>query len=438
MQTAQPRNPDTTNRIKLANTAIEKITPPSQGAQLYWFESVGVRGLGLRVTASGVKSFILQRRIKGQEKRKTIGRYPELSATAAREKAEKLNGLIAKGDDPIALAKRAKLEATTLEQAFEAYFKHKQLKPGTVTDMRRALTETFSDWQGISICKITRSKVERLYRERVARSTARTNLAFRYLRSVFNLAMVRYRDSEEKAILVDNPVSILSEGKLWHKVSRRRTVLTPEDLKVWVPAVMRLGETPERERGMGKLMPTLRHGRVYRDLLLFYALTGCRRSEALNLTKDDVDLKKGFVTFRDTKNHTDHRLPLTPYLTHLLKLRISETPTGSEWVFASPHDGAQLSNPRTVLGRIAKETGLKFTFHDLRRLAATSLERSGVPAYTIKAILNHATESRDVTGGYIVVDDHMKLEALETLGSFVLSHGEKKCDVVMFERRRAG
>lgn len=409
------------NRVKITKTSVEKLIPPTEGYKLFW--DTDIKGFGLRITHSNVRSFILQTRINGRSKRLTLGRYPGVSPVVARTQAKQVLGEIAGGGDPVASKHREKLENITLEKAFQEYFKAKDLRPATVHGMTSELENTFGRWKKKPLTKITRRMVEKCYLERVQESKSRANVAMRYLRAVFNLAIAHYRDSEDQPIIQSNPVNVLSESKLWRKVPRRKTILKPDDLNNWVPAVMSLGKAPTREPGTGKQFPKLRNGEVYRDLLLFLALTGCRKSEPLGLKKTDVNIDRGFVNFRDTKNRSTHELPLTGYLKHLLEQRMGVSP--NDWVFASPHDGAVPTNFRTLLSRLHKQTGLSFTFHDLRRLAATTMERQGVPSYTVKAVLNHATGAADVTGGYMVVDDDMKLEALLKLERFILKHGEQ-------------
>lgn len=420
---------------RVVDDAVGPVTEQEakRGYSVYW--DTELRGFGLRVTTTEVKSFILQTRINGREKRITIGRYPGVSPTVARKQATNMLGNIAGGGDPVANRQRQRLETVTLEMAFNDYIEVKDLKPSTINDMNRSLKETFSSWRKKPITKITRRMVETCYLKRVEVSKSRANGAFRYLRAVLNLAASRYRDIEDKPILPDNPVNVLSEGGLWRKVGRRRTVLTPDGLKQWIPAVMALGDIPKRKPGTGKTFPKLRHGEVHRDLFMFLALTGCRKGEALKLEKRDLNLNLGILLFRDTKNGTDLELPITPYLRKLLERRINASP--NKIIFASPHDGRVPSNFRHPIGRITAETGLNFTLHDLCRLAATSLERIGVPTYTIKAILNHAAESRDVTGGYVVVDNAMKLKALEKLERFILQHTEESGKVVSLQDRMA-
>ncbi len=402
--------------IKLTKTAVEALKAPSQGYAIHWDSDMP--GFGVRVTSGGVKSYILQARIRGREKRITMARCNDISADTARKRAMQLRGEISGGGDPVARRQRERMESVSLEKAFEDYLKIKDLRPRTEYDMRRVLIETFPDWRKKPVTRITRLMVERRYLERVEKSKARANVAFRYLRAVLNLAMSRYRDGEGKPVLLENPVRALTEARLWRRVGRRRTVLTPDDLKTWVPAILSLGEPPRRKAGEGKIKPKLRHGEVMRDLLLFLALTGARKSEALGLKKSDVDLRRGVVLFRDTKNRTDHELPLSSPLREILARRLEAGP--GEHVFSSPHDGRQVTNLRFTLERVREETGLRFALHDLRRLAATSLERLGVPTFTVKAILNHLTAVSDVTGGYVQVDRDMKHAALEKLSDFIL------------------
>lgn len=407
--------------VKLTKTAIAALEPPAKGYVIHWDSELA--GLGLRITATGARSFVLQDRIDGKERRLTIGRFPGVTPEVARREAQKLLGQIASGGDPVADRARRKLQAIALEQAFEEYIAShyrkdgKPLKERTKHDMRRALGESFPDWKRRSLTGITRDMVKHRYAERAKASVARANVAHRYLRAVFNFAAAAYRDAGGRPVLMDNPVRVLSEAGLWRGVAARTRVMNEAELATWLPAVMALGETPKRAKGEGKKKPRLRNGEVFRDLLLFLALTGARKSEALGLRKADVDLRTGTLRFLDTKNRTDHLLPLARRVRTLLERRI--TSHDGDLVFAG-RDGVPVTNLRYALERVTADSGVKFSPHDLRRLAATALERAGVPAYTVKAVLNHLPGAGDVTGRYVRVDEAMKREALEKLEHFVM------------------
>jgi integrase len=305
-----------------------------------------------------------------------------------------------------------------LKEAFDDYVRLKRrskdgkaLKPRTVADMLASLDTAFSDWQSKPLPAITREMVERRYAKLCEASVARASIAMRYLRAVYNFTAERKVDAEGKPLLADNPVRVLKSQ--WRAVKARKGAMDAQQLAKWFPAVMALGEVPERAPGEGKTKPRLRHGTQFRDLFLFYALTGARRSEALGLKVEDVDLVEDNLTFRDPKNRLDHVLPLTP------RLKVMLEGCKGTYVFESPHDGSRLSNLRIAQQRVRDAAGVTFTPHALRRLAATAMERAAVPAYTIKGVMNHLSGGQDITGDYVQVDRGMKLAAMLKIDAFV-------------------
>ena len=58
---------------------------PGNKTTIVWDHEV--KGLGVRVTAAGVKSFILNYRVAGRERRATLARCSEISLRAARDRA---------------------------------------------------------------------------------------------------------------------------------------------------------------------------------------------------------------------------------------------------------------------------------------------------------------------------------------------------------------
>ena len=72
--------------------------PPSTGQLEFW--DPAVRGFACRVSAGGVKSWVLAYRVNGRTRRWTLGRYPELSLTEARKRAQRALVDIADGKDP--------------------------------------------------------------------------------------------------------------------------------------------------------------------------------------------------------------------------------------------------------------------------------------------------------------------------------------------------
>ena len=69
-------------------------------------------GLALRVSPAGKKSWTLRYRTnEGQQRRLTLGPYPSVSLSQARDMARKSIGQVAEGDDPAKEKKAAKVAA---------------------------------------------------------------------------------------------------------------------------------------------------------------------------------------------------------------------------------------------------------------------------------------------------------------------------------------
>ena len=286
-------------RMKLNESSVKKALPPTVGYLLCWDNELC--GFGLRVTAAGVRSFVVEKRIRNRTRRVTLGRWPAVRCSSARKRAQSHLGQVAAGADPVAERARNKLATIALDEALQEYVEFKRrsqtgwpLKQRTQSDMLGILRRELSAWITRPFASITRPMVEQRYRKICERSVAQANLAMRYLQAVFNFSIERTVDADGRPLLVDNPVRVLRHQ--WRPLPHRKGVMTAGQLRAWVPAVQALGEVPIREPGSGKQHPKLRHGEVCRDLLMFLALTGCRLNEARCLTVADVNLHTAEVT----------------------------------------------------------------------------------------------------------------------------------------------
>ena len=94
---------------------------------LPWILRRAVVGFGVRITAGGSRAFILTYRIKGQERRLTIGAWPDWSVTAAREEAKRLKCEIDQGHDPLA-QRCEERESPSVRQLIERYLEEHAAK----------------------------------------------------------------------------------------------------------------------------------------------------------------------------------------------------------------------------------------------------------------------------------------------------------------------
>ena len=65
--------------------------------------------------------------------------------------------------------------------------------------------------------------------------------------------------------------------------------------------------------------------------------------------------------------------------------------------------------PEKALKHLTESSGIKFTFHDLRRTFITVAESLDISSYAIKRLVNHKN-GNDVTQGYIIAN-HDRLRA---------------------------
>src|ERR1700704_3089839 len=83
----------------LTDRSIRTLPVPAAGAVITY--DADLAGFGIRVTAKGVRSFVLNYVVSGRERRLTIGRFPTWSATAAREEAKSLRRKVDARIDPL-------------------------------------------------------------------------------------------------------------------------------------------------------------------------------------------------------------------------------------------------------------------------------------------------------------------------------------------------
>lgn len=371
--------------VKLTKSVIESLEPRDKQ---YTQRDTSLTGFGVRVSPKGTKSFVYENRVRGRFKRVTIGRFPALTVDQARKMAAKLVADMVQGVDPNAEKQEAKRRGLPLQQAVDEYL-DRGLKESTKEDVSRAMKH-LSDWMFKPITEITPAMVVQRHKKISATaksSGARANLVMRYLRAILNFASKRHATAEGVPLLVSNPVQRLSAEKSWNRVKRRRTFIQPHQMQQWYQAVT------EGLIGM-------RFELEYRDCLLLSMLTGVRPGEAINLRWSGVDLASGVLMFPDTKNHSDHRLPITRFIREVLIGR--QAISGAhEFVFCNRGD----DRPKEVRGameRIEELTGLHVMPTDLRRTFITAAERLDIGPYTLKAMLNHAIGD-DVTAGYLVI-----------------------------------
>jgi Arm domain-containing DNA-binding protein len=84
---------------RLTKRAVEALATPAAGQEFCWDGEI--RGFGVRVISSGLRTFVVQyRSAAGRSRRIKIGRFGVMTVEQARELAKVKLGRVAEGIDP--------------------------------------------------------------------------------------------------------------------------------------------------------------------------------------------------------------------------------------------------------------------------------------------------------------------------------------------------
>ena len=385
-------------------------------------------GLYLVIQPSGAKSWALRYRFGGKPAKLTLGRWPLMGLAEARAAASEAIDKIERGKNPAIEKKEtkaAKLEAqlserdkikTLVEQFGKRHLS--TLKSGE-TVKRELHRHVVAVWGERDIRDIAKRDVIDLL-DGIADSgrVVTANRVRAYLGKFLNWAV-------ERDIL---PMSPATGVKPVAKETSRDRVLTDDEIRWLWAACEELGQP---------------WGPLGQILLL----TGQRLNEVAQITEGEIQGDLWHLPADRTKNGRAHDVPLSDAVQAVLGAveRIEGKPgfifttTGTTPVSGFFKARTHLAEAMERLA--AEERGEaveipRWTFHDLRRTAATGMARLSIPVRVTEAVLNHVSG----TGGGIVAvyqrHDYAdeKRHALASWARFVLTLVEgKAANVVRLE-----
>lgn len=372
-------------RMKLTKAVVDDLlkkhqqaisSDPENAAKQEDVFDTELNGLLVRLGKTKAAYGVLLRR-NGKLTRVTIGEhgvyYPDHSDAKfnARKQARSLIADMDKGENPNEIKKERREQGLTLQEALDNYLlDNPQLKPRTVKEYRAMLQNHAADWLIKPIKNITPDMVQKLHTKLTRdQKPEQANKVVRTLRAIFY---------QNKGLLSENPACL--PRKKWNKAERRTRVVKDFQLPDWYVSIHNY-----RNQDIA-------------DYLMLLLLTGMRRSEGFSLLWEDVDLTAKTLIARDTKNGKDHTMPLSDFLCEILARR--EPDKVNRYVFPSLTSASgHLEEPKKVLEAVAKTSGIKFSFHDLRRTFMSAAAAFGISETLIKRLVNHSIS--DVTGGYI-------------------------------------
>lgn len=370
-------------KLKLTKTNIDNKAKPSPlGEVIYW--DTETKGLGLKVTPTGAKTFVLQSRLRGEERdvRIKIGSYgswllDSFDDRDARRKAQEMKQQFENGIDPRAKAKEDAAQKVTLGDVATKYLARPgALKPTSEKWTRYYVEKVFADWTDKPITSITRDMVRERHaqlaeggfkgmdpmntkdKRKVRPAPATANAAMIVLRILIQFAADEFRLADGKSLISDNPVDAMKRH--------------------WAPAGNRTGRYIDK-RKVGEVWnalhaerdkPMPEDTRAGFDLALLLMLTGARRGEigALEWSRvniDHTDPSQCWFHLPDPKSGREVFLPLSRQAVVILEGR--KRVPGNPYVFPTRSKAGHIGDPRAPFELISKVAGMHLSAHDLRR-----------------------------------------------------------------------
>lgn len=334
----------------------------------------GQRGLRLRLTPSGARSWVLAARDAGGVLRRfPLGSYPTMGISAAREAARAMRARVQAGADPIAerRQKRAAAQSAregigTLRALLALYGDKAGSQRKSWPDCQRRIGSVFKPLLGKPLSALKTSELQMTADAWPSAQSA--SAAVRYIRPVLKWAAQRGYCDAALAVL-HQPAT----------VGRRERVLSREELAAVLPVLM----SDERP---------------YAHAMLFMLLTLARREEVCAARWRDVNFEAGVWTIPMTKNGRAHSVPLSSQAIDLLR---STGPGEPDALVFATGNGTRLANWDKAGKALHAATGTSgWTRHDLRRTGATMLGDLGVEPHLIEAALNHASIHSQLASTY--------------------------------------
>jgi integrase len=367
----------------------------------------GCKGLYLVIQPGGAKSWAVRYRFKGKPRKLTLGPAlvlergeaepgddpaidGSLTLAAARILASDALRKVGQGIDPAERKQQEKADSETVRA---------KLAEDTVENLKAQFIERYAKrqnrswkqtewifdklvlpaWEGRTIHEISKRDVIDLIEDIEQDRPILANRVLAAVRKWFNWLAAR------DVIKASPCAGVVPPAK--EKARERR--LTDGEIKALWSACDRGGQD-----GSGGI------GEPFGSFVRLLLLTGQRRSEVAGMRRSEIDERERLWTLpgERTKNSRPHVVPLSPQATSIIEAirRIA----GSDYVFTTTGDSGLGGFSRAKERLDQRMTPAKpWTFHDLRRTAATGMADIGIQPHIIEAVLNHVSGHRAGVAG---------------------------------------
>ena len=377
-------------------------------------------GFGLRVFASGKRSYLIQYRSAGRSRRYTIGVHGVWTPELARKEAKIQLGRVAQGDNP-AEERQHDHKAVTVKELCDLYLNDlkaglvlgkggRPKKPTTiVTDTGRIHRHIVPLIGTRRVKDLVKADINRVLKDIMAGKT-RVSVKTKKLRGK---AIVRggvgtatrtvgllggiLTYAVEAGIVESNPAHGIRKPK--ENVRNRRL-------------------TEVESRTLGEMLRAAAKDEKYAttvDIIRQIALTGCRRSEIIGLMWSEVDIDASCLRLTGSKEGASIRpigLPVVEFMEARRKQK------AGSYVFPGYGDDNAFGSFPNHWEQLFRKSSLSdITPHVLRHSFASIANDLGFTEVTIAALVGHAKGS--VTSKYIHTLDAALIMAADTISGYI-------------------
>jgi integrase len=370
--------------MRLTAATAKSITiAPGKTDQVFFDDDIP--GFGLRVRASGVKTWIYQYAVAGRTRRITLGNPTVVDPGRARDAAKDLAAQVRLGRDPSKEKVENRAKAKDTFQGFIPRYLDRlrqRAKPGSYKNIERHLTKYTQPLHPLPIASINRRIVGDFLEDITkARGSNPANGVRKTLSAYFNW-LIRIGAIEA------NPASFLEPAV---ECPPRTRVLDDAELRaIWI---------------------TLDGGDYFSDyipIVKLLILTGARLTEIGSLSWQEVDWTNALIILppERCKNRREHVIPLSPLALSILEAQHREAGNVDRgFVFGSSKIGFRgWGGAKDILNYRLDAAGLGITnwrHHDFRRSLSTALhERFNIQPHIVEIILGHVGHQRGIGGVY--------------------------------------
>jgi integrase len=377
-------------------------------------------GFGLRVFASGKRSYLIQYRALGRTRRYTIGLHGIWTPETARQEAKAQLGRVARGDNP-SEERQLDHQAMTVKELCTLYLK--DLKAGLilgkggrpkkattiVTDTGRIERHIIPLIGARRVKDLTKADINKVLKDIMAGKT-RVSVKTKKLRGK---AIVR-----GGAGTATRTVGLLG-GILTYAVDAGIIDRNPaHGIKKPKDNVRKRRLSEAEYRTLGNMLREAAENEKYAmtvEIIRQIALTGCRRSEMISLMWSEADTEASCLRLEDSKEGESIRPIGLPVVEYLEQRR--ENAKGT-YVFPGRGEDNAFGSFPNHWEQLFKDSPLSdVTPHVLRHSFASIANDLGFTEVTIAALVGHSKGS--VTSKYIHTLDTALIMAADTISGYI-------------------